>query len=137
MSILQTKTTSQANSLQFLAQKYLAALALTVLMTAGLSTVAQAQTAANISIPEHPYISRDDQRLQNQENRMDAGVKDGQINAAQELRDSGRDAKVSLEMTRDEAGDKGHLTNAEQAKITKQLNRNSADIYRQRHVCHR
>jgi hypothetical protein len=84
-------------------------------------------------VPGHPRISEIDGRLDKQQDRTDAGVKDGQINAKQEARDSKADARVAGQMSKDEAADGGHITKGEQAHLNKELNRNSERIHRQRH----
>ena len=82
-------------------------------------------------VPGHPRVSEIDKRLQRQQNRTDAGVKDGQINAGQEARDSNADARVAGQLSKDEAADGGHITKRQQRKINKELNRNSGRIQRQ------
>jgi len=115
-------------------KKFLTSVALVALMTTGVSGLAHAQPAPDPApVPNHAYINHDDQRLENQQDRIDNGVKDGQINAKQEMRDDNRDNRVQQEMTRDEAEHHGHLTNREQAKIHRQLNQDSKHIHNQRH----
>ena len=79
-----------------------------------------------------PMVGTPLQRLQNQQNRIDNGVQGGQINAKQEERDDKRDARVSTELSKDEAKHNGHVTKAEQHRMNRQLNNNSADIKAQR-----
>jgi hypothetical protein len=95
------------------------------------STVAFAQTT-DTTVPGHPRVNEVDQRLDNQQQRIDAGVASGQINAKQEARDNKTDAKVSQELSADEAKNNGHITKAEQKKMNKQLNGNSKKIHKQR-----
>ena len=83
-------------------------------------------------VPGHPRENEVNTRLENQQNRVDAGVADHQINARQAARDSARDAKVAREESRDEAKHDGHITKAEQAKMNRQLNHDSKDIHNQR-----
>lgn len=82
--------------------------------------------------PGHPRVNEVDQRLDNQQKRVDAGVKDGTITAKQEKRDEKRDAKVEKQMTKDEAKHNGHITKHEQKKLNKELDKNSKDIHKQR-----
>ena len=110
-------------------KKLLASAALIALIASG---AAQAQTSAPVTDPGHPRVNEVDQRLQNQQNRVDNGVKDGQINAKQEMRDDKTDAHVSQELSKDEAKNGGHITKAEQVRMNRQLNRNSHRIHRQR-----
>lgn len=102
------------------------AASLSVLL-AGIPALALAQ-----DVPGHPRENEVNSRLENQQDRISAGVADGQLNARQAARDSARDSRVAREESRDEARHNGHLTKAEQAKMNRQLNRNSADIHNQR-----
>jgi hypothetical protein len=83
-------------------------------------------------VPGHPRENEVNTRLEDQQKRTDAGVAKGQINARQAARDSTRDAKVAREESRDEAKHDGHITKAEQAKMNRQLNKDSKDIHDQR-----
>lgn len=85
------------------------------------------------AVPGHPRVNEIDQRLENQQKRIDNGVKDGQINAKQEMRDEKRDSKVSQELSRDEAKHNGHITKREQRRMNRQLNKDSHHIRHQRH----
>ena len=97
------------------------------LLLAGAPLLALAQ-----DVPGHPRENEVNTRLEDQQKRTDAGVVSGKINARQAARDSARDAKVAREESRDEAKHNGHLTKAEQDKMNRQLNKNSADIHDQR-----
>lgn len=109
----------------------------TSFIAVAISASAFAQTAAPATkdpiIPGHPRINQIDERLENQQKRMDAGVNKGQINAKQEERDQARDAKVEQQLSADEAKHHGHITKAEERQMNRELNRNSRAIYRQRH----
>jgi hypothetical protein len=83
-------------------------------------------------VPGHPRENEVNSRLENQQDRINAGVADGQLNAHQVARDSATDARVAREESRDEAQHNGHITKAEQAKMNRQLNRDSARIRDQR-----
>ena len=110
----------------------IAAVAFAALLASGISAQALAQTNDQ-DVPGHPRVNEVDQRLQNQQNRIDNGVNNGKMNAKQEERDETRDSKVSQEMSADEAKHNGHITKAEQAHMNRQLNRNSKHIYNQKH----
>ncbi len=113
-------------------KKFVSLLAVSALLATGslASTVVLAQDDPNV--PGHPRVNEVDQRLENQQDRTNAGVNNGQINAKQEERDTNRDNRVQSEMSKDEAAHNGHLTKAEQHHMNKQLNHNSKDIHRQR-----
>jgi hypothetical protein len=103
--------------------------ALAVLIGSGGTAMAQSATAPD---PGHPRVSEVQQRIDNQESRVDKGVSDGQINAKQAARD---DAKLSREqnsLNRDQAKNGGHITKAEQKNLNKRLNKGSNRIHQQR-----
>jgi hypothetical protein len=93
------------------------------------SASAFAQTATD---PASPRVNEVDQRLQNQQNRVNAGVASGQISAAQAAKDSTRDSKIAAQVSRDEAKHNGHITKREQRRLNKELNKNSKRIHKQR-----
>jgi hypothetical protein len=107
------------------------------LVTAG---AAHAQTAAPVVTPATPAapvvapngVSQIDQRLQNQQERIDTGVKNGQIGAKQEMRDEKADAKVSTELSKDEAKNGGVITKGEEAKLNGKLDKTSKHIKHQK-----
>lgn len=88
--------------------------------------------SAVVPDPGHPRINEVDQRLQNQQNRINAGVADGQINQQQETRDENRLQNQEQQLNKDEATDGGHITKAEQNNLNNGLNKNGQDIYNQR-----
>ena len=106
----------------------LANIMMTVVLVSGLSGATKAQ-----DVPGHPRINEIDQRLENQQRRIDAGVNSGQINAKQEARDNALDSKVAQQLSTDEAKHGGRITKSEQRRLNRELNRNSARIYKQRH----
>ncbi|MDR3424984.1 MAG: hypothetical protein P4M13_07925 [Alphaproteobacteria bacterium] len=106
--------------------------AFAALMFSAVPFMAMAQ-ASDPTVPGHPRINEIDRRLENQQNRTDTGVANGQINANQAARDTAHDARVSRELSTDEAKNGGHITKAEQRRMNRQLNKNSHKIHRQRH----
>ena len=124
-------------------KKLLTTTAFAALLSMGLTGMASAQTtpvdppvpapvAAAPSTVSPNGVNQVDQRLQNQQNRIDNGVKDGQINAKQEMRDDKTDAHVAKEMSKDEAKNGGAITTGEQAKMNRQLNKDSKRIHHQK-----
>ncbi|WP_232821139.1 hypothetical protein [Dyella sp. C11] len=101
------------------------------LVTAFASAAAAAQTSPT-DIPGHPRVSEVNQRLDNQQNRIQNGVADGQINAKQATRDETHDANIAQRESRDEAEHGGHLTKQEQKNLNKSLNKDSSHIKKQR-----
>lgn len=109
----------------------LTSLALTVLIGSGGTAIAQG--AAGVPDPGHPRINEVQQRIDNQENRVDRGISDGQINAKQAAHDDAKLAREQNSLNHDEAKNGGHITKAEQRNLNKRLNKGSGQIYRQRH----
>jgi hypothetical protein len=107
----------------------LAALAVSAITLSG---AALAQQPAPTDIPDHPRVNEVNQRLDNQQNRIQQGVADGQINAKQEARDEKHDANIAQRESRDETEHGGHLTKAEQNHLNHSLNKNSRRIHKQR-----
>lgn len=107
----------------------LTALALLLAAPAMAQTVT---TTTDTTVPGHPRVSEVDQRLENQQKRIDSGVASGAINAKQEAKDQKVDAKVSQELSADEAKNGGKITAAEQTKMNGQLNKNSKRIHHQK-----
>ena len=98
-----------------------------ILSLSGMST-AMAQ-----NVPGHPAVNEVDQRLLNQQRRIDAGVNQGQIGARGAAKDSAVDARVARQLSRDEARHNGHITRVEDRQLNRELNQNSRRIYAQRH----
>jgi Skp family chaperone for outer membrane proteins len=89
-------------------------------------------TNSTTDIPGHPRVSEVNQRLDNQQNRIQQGVADGQMNAAQAARDEKQDSNIAQRESRDEAEHDGHLTKQEQKNLNKSLNQDSKRIHKQR-----
>jgi hypothetical protein len=82
--------------------------------------------------PGHPRINEVQGRIDNQERRIDQGINSGKLTPGEAARDTRRDARIERQLKRDEAKHGGHITKAEQAKLNRELNRNSRDIHRQK-----
>jgi len=109
----------------------LASVALIALIGSGGSAIAQ--TAAGVADPGHPRINEVQQRIDNQQSRVDRGISDGQINAKQATHDDAKLAREQNSLNKDAAKDGGHITKGEQANLNARLNKGSGQIYRQRH----
>ena len=92
------------------------------------TTLASAQT-----VPDHPRVNEVNQRLDNQQQRIDNGLKNGTMTGKQAARDEAHDANIARRESVDEAKHGGHLTKAEQNRLNKSLNKNSKRIYNQKH----
>ena len=72
-------------------------------------------------------------RRENQQDRIAQGIKSGSLNANEAAHLETREARLNREIHYDRAHDDGHLTNAEKRQITRQQNRLSRAIYRDKH----
>ena len=84
------------------------------------------------TVPGHGRINKVNNRLENQQDRIQTGVKDGQLNAKQTTRDETRDNNIAARESADEARHNGHLTKKENHHLNRSLNRDSHQIHRQR-----
>jgi hypothetical protein len=102
-----------------------------LLSAAAVSGTALAQSEP-APVPDHPRVNEVNQRLDNQQNRIQNGVADGQINAKQAARDEKHDSNIAARESADQARHGGHLTKTEQRHLNKSLNKNSGRIHKQR-----
>ncbi|HEU4662784.1 MAG TPA: hypothetical protein VFS55_02005 [Dokdonella sp.] len=98
------------------------------LLIVGLATAQAAEP-----VPGHPRVNEVNQRLDRQQQRIDAGVADGTITPAQAARDEKRAAAIAQRASVDEARHGGHLTAGETRRLNRAEHRNSRAIHRQRH----
>jgi hypothetical protein len=100
-----------------------------VLCCAGFgSSLATAQ-----DVPDHPRVNEVNQRLDNQQARINQGLANGTMTGKEAARDEAHDANIAKRESVDEAKHGGHLTKAEQNRLNKSENKNSRRIYRQKH----
>ncbi len=95
-----------------------------------ISMQSMAQTAP---VPDHPRENEVNQRLDNQQTRIDQGLAKGTLTGQQAARDEKHDANIAQREAVDESKHNGHITKAEQKRLNKSENRNSKRIYRQKH----
>lgn len=88
--------------------------------------------AQDTAVPGHPRVNEVNKRLSNQQNRIQAGVADGQIGAKQAARDQKQDANIAQRESADQAKHGGHLTRKEDRNLNKSENHDSQRIHRQR-----
>lgn len=105
-------------------------------LAGALMTLATAAALAQepAPVPDHPRVNEVNQRLDNQQERVQQGMADGQINARQAARDERHDANIATRESVDEARHGGHLTRGEDRRLNRSLNHNSARIHHQRHA---
>jgi galactitol-specific phosphotransferase system IIB component len=104
-------------------------LKLAILCAAGLgSSLAMAQ-----EVPDHPRVNEVNQRLDNQQARINQGLANGTMTGKEAARDESHDANIAKRESVDEAKHGGHLTKGEQNRLNRSENRNSRHIYRQKH----
>ena len=101
-----------------------------VIFASLISMQSMAQTAP---VPDHPRENEVNQRLDNQQARINQGVANGTMSGSQAARDEKHDANIAQREAVDESKHNGHITKAEQRRLNKSENRNSKRIYRQKH----
>ena len=83
---------------------------------------------------EETRVDEVQQRIDNQEARINQGVNKGQITPKEAAGDEARVAQIENQLHHDEAEHGGHITSAEQAQLNHELNASSAAIYSQRGI---
>lgn len=72
-------------------------------------------------------------RLDNQQDRIAAGVRNGQLTPREYANDKVHLAAINAQRRHDLARNGGHLTAHQKIQLNRELNRNSARIYRTKH----
>ncbi|MEI7668862.1 MAG: hypothetical protein WCJ33_02120 [Pseudomonadota bacterium] len=78
-------------------------------------------------------VNQIENRIDNQEQRINKGIADGNLTKGQARRDERRTDRVEKELKRDEAKHDGHITKREEHRMNNQLNHNSEHIHHQNH----
>ena len=73
------------------------------------------------------------QRAENQQDRIAQGVKSGQLTAGESAHLENNEAKINSEVRNDRSANGGKLTAQEKAQVNRQQNRQSRQIYRDKH----
>ena len=94
-----------------------------------LPVVAQSTTPT----PDPKPKSEVGQRMENQQDRIANGIKDGQLSPGEASHLEKNEAKINREVRNDRAANGGKLTPQEKAKVNRQLNKQSGQIYRDQH----
>ena len=95
-----------------------------------IATRSMAQTAP---VPDHPRENEVNQRLDNQQARINQGLANGTMTGQQAARDEKHDENIAQREAVDESKHNGHITKAEQSRLNKSENKNSKRIYRRKH----
>jgi hypothetical protein len=72
-------------------------------------------------------------RAENQQDRIAQGVKSGQLTAGETAHLEGNESKINNEVRKDRAANGGKLTPQEKKQVNRQQNRESKQIYRDKH----
>jgi hypothetical protein len=96
-----------------------------------------AAALAALAVPAFPQSDNPapviNQRKENQQDRIANGVASGQLTAGETRNLEKREAGLNAEENRMEKRDDGNLTAADKARLTRQQNRLSRSIYRDKH----
>jgi len=79
--------------------------------------------------PQHPTIN---QRIENQGDRIQSGIADGQLTKGEATHLEVRDGEIKAQEHVERKANGGTLTTGEKKQINRELNRNSRQIYRDR-----
>ncbi|GLQ96492.1 hypothetical protein [Dyella mobilis] len=97
------------------------------------AAMAASPVMAQTDVAGHPRVNEVNNRLENQQDRINNGLKNGTMSQAQANRDETHDANIARRESVDEAKHDGHLTKQEKHNLNKSENHNSRAIYRQKH----
>jgi hypothetical protein len=99
---------------------------------AGASLCAATASAQDPSAPpvDRPTVN---ERLENQKDRIQAGVADDQLTKREAARAAKHDKAIHAQEKKDRQENGGNLTNKEKQQLNRELNRNSREIARERH----
>jgi hypothetical protein len=106
---------------------------ITLIAASAICIISGSGTALAQNVPGHPRVNEVNQRLNNQQARINQGLANGTMSGKQAARDEAHDANIAKRESIDEAKHDGHLTKGEQARLNGSLNANSARIYDQKH----
>jgi hypothetical protein len=95
------------------------------------ASVATAQTPASPAPDEKPATIN--QRLENQHDRVQAGIKDDQLTKGEATHLRADDAAIHAQERVYRQANDGKLTKGERRQLNRELNRTSRQIYRDRH----
>lgn len=95
-----------------------------------ISMQSMAQTAP---VPDHSRENEVNQRLDNQQARINQGVANGTMTGKQAAKDEKHDENIAQREAVDESKHDGHITKAERARLNKSENKNSKRIHQQKH----
>ena len=107
----------------------------TLILTVAAAAAALTATAADAGRwqAHHPRRVEVNRRLENQNDRIAAGRRDGQLTAGQAHALRSDDRAIRGEERTMAANDGGHITKADQRALNQQENANSRAIYADRH----
>ncbi len=83
---------------------------------------------AGVADPGHPRVNQVNQREENQQDRIAAGVKNGKLTPGQTARLERGERRLQNNEKRDMAADGGHLTKQDQHQLNREANHMSRRI---------
>ena len=99
-----------------------------IVITLSIAAVGVAQAG-----PRHPRVNQVNARFENQQDRIAAGVKSGQLTAKETATLEFKESQLKNEERFFRTENNGHLTKGEQVLLNKQENQLSKEIYNQKH----
>jgi hypothetical protein len=89
--------------------------------------------AGLVPMPSMAAPRQVNQRLENQQDRINQGIKSGELTRKEAGNLEAKEAKIKNNERFDKKEDNGKLTPAQRASLNKQLNNASRDIYKDKH----
>jgi len=101
--------------------------------TRGLFFTTLLAIAAIAALPGMAQAQNVNQRLGNQNKRINNGVRNGELTRNQTQRLRSNDLRIRSQELRDKSHNDGRLTTGERKQLNHELNKNSKAIYRDKH----
>lgn len=84
-------------------------------------------------VKNHPRVNEVNRRENRQQRRIANGIKGDKLTAKETAQIEHREARINRTIRRDRAADGGHLTRQDQRQINRMENRESRQIYNDKH----
>ena len=97
------------------------------------STPPPSEAGPGIVDPGHPRVNEVNRREENQQDRIAQGIKNGTLSPTEAAHLEKSEARIENQEAKDMAQNNGHLTKQEQEKLSREENRLSERIYRDKH----
>jgi type IV pilus biogenesis protein CpaD/CtpE len=104
-----------------------------ILAAAAATLLVACAAYAQDTTPAEPPRGEVNRRIENQKDRIEAGVADDQLTRREAARVERHDKRIHAQEKKDRQANGGNLTTKEKRQLNRELNRNSREIARERH----